>query len=71
MRDLTGASWDYVVLGKKEKSDPLDYNYLAAGVKVNKMPGTSSLWRKDQLWNNYRNLQCKFGSEMFNVLPQT
>jgi len=71
LHELNGASWDYVVLGKKEKSEPMDYNYLASGVKVNKMPGTSSLCRKDLLWNNFRQLKLKFGSEIFNFLPQT
>ena len=44
---------------------------MAAGAKVNKMPGTLALGRKDQLWKNYKTLQTKFGPKMFDFLPET
>eukprot|EP00092_Neocalanus_flemingeri_P003383 GFUD01003624.1.p1 GENE.GFUD01003624.1~~GFUD01003624.1.p1 ORF type:complete len:534 (+),score=140.74 GFUD01003624.1:66-1667(+) len=67
--DLTGPAWDHVIV--REKSGHLNYRQMAAAVKVNKLPGTFSLCRKDQLWNNYRLLQTKWGSGMFSFLPQT
>ena len=51
--DLTGAAWDHVLV--REKSGQVNYRQMAAGVKVNKLPGTLAICRKDpQLWNNYR-----------------
>ena len=69
LRDLTGPAWDHVIV--RDRCSHMDYREMAAGVKVNKLPGTFSICRKDQLWNNYRLLQTKCGSGMFNFLPQT
>ena len=66
--DLTGAAWDHVLV--REKSGQVSYSQMAAGVKVNKLPGTLAICRKDQLWNNYRMLQSKCGQDDKELLQQ-
>lgn len=44
---------------------------LGADVKINKMPGTSALCRKDRLCTNYRWLQEQLGEKLFSFLPET
>ena len=55
----------------RDMCSQVNFSQMAAGVKVNRLPGTLSICRKDKLWNNYRLLQNKYGSELFNFLPQT
>ncbi|CAL1281319.1 unnamed protein product [Larinioides sclopetarius] len=39
--------------------------------KVNHYPGGFHLGRKDRLWENYRKMVSKYGSEAFNFFPET
>ena len=41
------------------------------GQKINHLPGTFNIGRKDRLWKNYQRLRLKFGKEEFSFLPRT
>merc|ERR1711915_142186 len=64
-----GPAWDMLVVC--EKSHPVNFDSLPAEMRINKFPTTSSLSRKDQMWNNYRQLQKKHGKKYFAFLPET
>jgi len=64
-----GPAWDMLVVC--EKSHPVDFDQLPPEMKINKFPTTSALSRKDQMWNNFRRLQKKFGKKYFAFLAET
>ena len=66
---MAGAAWDSVMV--RDMCSQVNYSDMGAGVKVNRLPGTLAICRKDKLWNNYKLLQTKYGDEVFNFLPQT
>jgi len=39
--------------------------------KINHIPGTFNIGRKDRLWRNYHRLMLKFGKSEFGFLPRT
>jgi len=59
-----GGCW-----GKHMKS-PM-FKDLNETQKLNHLPGTFSIGRKDRLWKNYHRLRLKFGREEFSFLPRT
>ena len=59
-----GGSW-----GKHMKSP--QFKDLNESQKLNHLPGTFNIGRKDRLWKNYQRLRLKFGREEFSFLPRT
>ena len=59
-----GGTW-----GKHMKSD--GFKELHEGQKINHLPGTFNIGRKDRLWKNYHKLRMKFGKDEFSFLPRT
>jgi tubulin polyglutamylase TTLL4 len=59
-----GGTW-----GKHMKSDL--FKELHEGQKINHLPGTFNIGRKDRLWKNYHKLRLKFGKDEFSFLPRT
>ena len=41
------------------------------GQKLNHLPGTFNIGRKDRLWKNYQRLRLRFGKDEFSFLPRT
>merc|ERR1719225_2154891 len=59
-----GGTW-----GKHMKADL--FKELHEGQKINHLPGTFNIGRKDRLWKNYHKLRIRFGKEEFSFLPRT
>ena len=57
------------IWGKHMKSP--QFKDVHEGQKLNHLPGTFNIGRKDRLWKNYHKLRLKFGKEEFSFLPRT
>ena len=57
------------IWGKHMKSP--QFKDVHEGQKLNHLPGTFNIGRKDRLWKNYQRLRLKFGKEEFSFLPRT
>ena len=81
---MAGFIWDNMPLVEKA-IDAIDFTRIRAGVKINKFPGFLDLnrygviiliicrnpcCRKDTLWQNFRQMQKKFG-KAFDFHPDT
>merc|ERR1719189_416383 len=59
-----GGTW-----GKHMKAEL--FKELHECQKINHLPGTFNIGRKDRLWKNYHKLRLKYGKEEFSFLPRT
>lgn len=59
-----GGTW-----GKHMKAE--FFKELHECQKINHLPGTFNIGRKDRLWKNYHKLRLKFGKDEFSFLPRT
>lgn len=59
-----GGTW-----GKHMKAEL--FKELHEVQKINHLPGTFNIGRKDRLWKNYHKLRLKFGKDEFSFLPRT
>jgi len=59
-----GGTW-----GKHMKAEL--FKELHECQKINHLPGTFNIGRKDRLWKNYHKLRLKHGKEEFSFLPRT
>ena len=59
-----GGTW-----GKHMKAE--FFKELHECQKINHLPGTFNIGRKDRLWKNYHKLRLKFGKTEFSFLPRT
>ena len=82
---MAGFIWDNMPLVEKA-IDAIDFTRIREGVKINKFPGFLDLnryadcftipgfpvlcYRKDTLWQNFRQMQNKFG-KAFDFHPDT
>ena len=82
---MAGFIWDNMPLVEKA-IDAIDFTRIREGVKINKFPGFLDLnryadcftipgfpvlsYRKDTLWQNFRQMQKKFG-KAFDFHPDT
>ena len=57
------------IWGKHMKSP--QFKDINEGQKINHLPGTFNIGRKDRLWKNYQRLRHKFGKKEFAFLPRT
>ena len=69
LKELRGPAWDHLLVS--ENSGNVSFADIGGDVKINKLPGTSALCRKDRLCTNYRWLQDQFGEKVFSFLPET
>ena len=61
--------WDHIVVC--EQGHQIQFSSLPPDVKINTMPSTTSLDRKDRLWDHYKHMQDKHGKKIFNFIPKT
>ena len=54
-----------------DQSHPVDFSQLDPAIRMNKFPTTNPLTRKDQMSNNFRAMQKKFGKKYFAFMPET
>ena len=64
-----GPAWDMIIVG--DQSHPVDFTQLHPAIRMNKFPTTNPLTRKDQMSNNFRAMQKKFGKKYFAFMPET
>ena len=64
-----GPAWDMIIVG--DQSHPVDFSQLDPAIRMNKFPTTNPLTRKDQMSNNFRAMQKKFGKKYFAFMPET
>ena len=67
MASLEGPAWEHLLVS--ERSQDEQFKLLRAGAKLNKMPGTQVLCKKDRLWRAYLKLQKQWGRKFFHFLP--
>ena len=70
MSELQGPAWDHLLVGDRVGGGG-GYGGIGPGVKINKIPGSAALTRKDRLCINYRWMQEQFGETHFSFLPDT
>lgn len=63
------SQWDGT-WGKHMKSN-IFKETIGEDQKINHLPGTHNLGRKDRLWKNYHKMRLRHGKEIFNFLPRT
>jgi len=69
MAKLDGPAWEHLLVCESCRDD--DFKLLRAGAKLNKMPGTHVLCRKDKLWRAYQAMRRRWGSKFFQFLPMS
>lgn len=64
---LHGAVWDHLLVS--EKLNAVNFSEFNQETKINKLPGSDTICRKDKLWTNYKWLQDQFDKKIFGFLP--